>query len=226
MYQVIIVEDDPMVLSINRQYVEVTPGFTVVRTFANGPSALEYLKKHTVDLILLDYYMPGMNGMEFIDALHSVGRAPAVIMVTSASESDTVRALVRRGVVDYLVKPFEYTRFKAALERFAVTRQALTQSKPVMDQSSIDQLFAIQGTPSITSEAPAKGLNETTLSNVREFFRAHPGASYTSEQIAEQLGLSRITIRRYVNYLVDINEIVSAIDYKTGGRPSITYICR
>ena len=43
------------------------------------------------------------------------------------------------------------------------------------------------------------------------------------EQIAEQIHLSRITIRRYMNYLVDIGEIVSSIDYKTGGRPSIQY---
>ena len=45
----------------------------------------------------------------------------------------------------------------------------------------------------------------------------------TGEQIAEQIHLSRITIRRYMNYMVDTGEIISTIDYKTGGRPSIKY---
>lgn len=58
---------------------------------------------------------------------------------------------------------------------------------------------------------------------IRRFLVEHPEDLFTSEQIAEQIHLSRITIRRYMNYLVDIGEIVSSIDYKTGGRPSIQY---
>lgn len=59
---------------------------------------------------------------------------------------------------------------------------------------------------------------------IRRFLVEHPEDLFTSEQIAEQIHLSRITIRRYMNYLVDTGEIVSSIDYKTeGGRPSIQY---
>ena len=46
---------------------------------------------------------------------------------------------------------------------------------------------------------------------------------WTQKQLAEQIHLSRITIRRYMNYMVDTGELVSDIDYKTGGRPSIRY---
>ena len=46
---------------------------------------------------------------------------------------------------------------------------------------------------------------------------------YTSEDIAEQVGLSRVTVRRYMNYMLEIKEITSEIDYSTGGRPSIKY---
>ena len=49
------------------------------------------------------------------------------------------------------------------------------------------------------------------------------GQALTSEEIAEQVHLSRITIRRYVNYMVETGELVSSIDYQTGGRPSIRY---
>ena len=65
MYRVIIVEDDPMVAAINRQYIDVTPSFRTDRIFKNGSEALSYLKKADADLIILDYYMPSMNEANF-----------------------------------------------------------------------------------------------------------------------------------------------------------------
>lgn len=223
MYHVIIIEDDPMVAAINRQYVEVTPSFRVDRTFKSGAEALEYLKKNSTDLIILDYYTPLMNGDEFIDRLHAMGKTPSIIMVTSANDADIVRSLLGRGVLDYLVKPFEYMRFKAALERFHEKQAYLEKASHSLSQNAIDQLFSRTESPSESSPQLSKGLNEATLSMIRRFLLDHRGSFYTSEQIAEQIHLSRITIRRYMNYLVDTGEIVSSIDYKTGGRPSIKY---
>lgn len=223
MYHVIIIEDDPMVASINRQYVEVTPSFQVDRIFKNGAEALEYLKTKTADLIILDYYTPVMNGGEFLDALHGLGLTPAVIMVTSANDTDIVRSLLSRGVTDYLVKPFEYVRFKAALNKFDHTREYLKNAKANLDQNAIDRLFSVNDQASETKQNLAKGLNETTLIMIREFLKENRDSFYTSEQIAEQIHLSRITIRRYMNYMVDTGELLSSIDYKTGGRPSIKY---
>ena len=80
-YRVLILEDDPMVASIDRQYVESNPQFHVVQTCKSGAQALEYLFEAPADLIILDYYTPGMNGQEFLDRLHAAGQAPAVIMV-------------------------------------------------------------------------------------------------------------------------------------------------
>lgn len=223
MYHVIIVEDDPMVASINRQYVEVTSPFQVDRVFKSGGDALEYLKKHTADLIILDYYTPLMNGAEFIDKLHSMGQSPSIIMVTSANDTDIVNALLSRGVMDYLVKPFEYARFKLALERFHEKQTYFSKSRENLNQSAIDQLFS-RPEPSVQSNVQlSKGLNKSTLELIRTFLSEHPDDFYTSEQVAEQVKLSRITIRRYLNYLVDTHEIISSIDYRTGGRPSIQY---
>lgn len=71
----------------------------------------------------------------------------------------------------------------------------------------------------------AKGLSETTLNLIRNFLQNRPGEFFSSEQIAEQVCLSRITIRRYVNYMLEMGEIISSVDYQTGGRPSIKYTC-
>lgn len=222
MVSVVIIEDDPMVAAINRQYVENTPGFAVEAVFPSGVGALEYLKGHDVPLIILDFYTPMMNGMEFVDRLHGMGKAPAIIMVTSASDAQTIRQMFLRGVVDYLVKPFEYKRFQEALERFRQSREQWEIQETALDQAAIDRMTVGTGQPAV-SEPLAKGLNAATMQMIREFLQAHRGEGHTSEEVAEQVRLSRITVRRYMNYLTEIREISSRIDYQTGGRPSIQY---
>lgn len=225
MYSVIIVEDDPMVASINRQYVELEPSFSVKQSFKSGQDALSWLSREEADLIILDYYMPLMTGKEFIDRLHSMGKAPSVIMVISASDSAIVQDLLSRGVLDYLVKPFERSRFRQALSRFAQTRSCLDGS-PELNQAEIDRLLShMQPSSSSFQTELAKGLSETTLNLIRNFLQNRPGEFFSSEQIAEQVCLSRITIRRYVNYMLEMGEIISSVDYQTGGRPSIKYTC-
>lgn len=225
MYQVIIIEDDPMVAAINRQYVEDTAGFAVKRVFQNGTQALEYLKENDVALIILDYYTPMMNGMAFVDMLHGMGKAPAIIMVTSASDVQIVKSMFSRGVVDYLVKPFEYDRFKAALERFKYTVARWEEVDASLGQADIDSMIAAEGAGDAKRmmQTLSKGLNESTLAMICKFLSGNVTRFFTSEEIAQQVGLSRITVRRYMNYMLETNQVLSTIDYQTGGRPSIKY---
>lgn len=97
MYQVIIIEDDPMVAAIDKQYVEADSQFRVVRTFKSGGEALAHLPKLKADLIILDYYTPGMNGTEFVDQLHTLGESPFIIAVTSANDTHIVQGLLAGG---------------------------------------------------------------------------------------------------------------------------------
>lgn len=224
MYDVIIVEDDPMVADIDRQYVEMDPSFQVVKICKNGTEGLTFLTHTNVDLVILDYYTPTMNGTEFVDKLHAMGKTPAIIMVTSANDTCIVQELLARGVLDYLVKPFQYLRFQQALDRFVKSRQILQKDAERLDQGSIDRLFQRSAVPRPSHNPQlAKGLNAGTLERVRQFFRDHPKCSFTSEQVSEHLGLSRITIRHYVGYMADKGEIISSIDYQTGGRPAVRY---
>lgn len=223
MYKVIVVEDDPMVAAIDRQYVETNKLFQISGMFKNGAEALEYLAEQDVDLIILDYYTAVMNGMEFVDRLHSMGKSPSIIMVTSASDTEIVRGLLSRGILDYLVKPFEYTRFKQAMDKFLQTKKLLESGSKHLGQQDIDKLMSFQEETTLDKGQLTKGLNPTTLDLIRAFLIANQSSTYTSEQIADQVHLSRITVRRYVNYMIDIAEVESTIDYQTGGRPSIQY---
>lgn len=223
MFKVIIVEDDKMVAVINRQYVEMNQAFRVVGMFHDGRKGLEYVKEHPVDLVILDYYMPMMDGNGFLQELEQVEKRPEVIMVTAANESETVRKLLDSGVTDYLVKPFEYNRFELALQRFIQKRKMWGDSQKALSQEEVDELLFYSEHAGDVGVKMQKGMQEHTLETIRRHMRENKDRSFTSEEIAARVKLSRVTVRRYLNYLVDIHEIASSIDYQTGGRPSIIY---
>ena len=83
-YRVVLVEDDPMVLSINRRYVEKDSRFEVCAAFRDGRSALEYLENNEADLLLLDIYMPVFTGLDLLKELRMRGIGIQVIMITAA----------------------------------------------------------------------------------------------------------------------------------------------
>ena len=199
-YQVIIIEDDPMVAAIDRQYVETDSRFQVAHVLKSGGEALGVLEHCRPDLIILDYYTPSMDGMEFVDRLHAMGQYPAIIMVTSANDREIVQGLLSRGVLDYLVKPFAFARLRQARDKFRQTQKLLSaEGEGSLDQQAIDRLIRRQEHPEPGGNQMSKGLNAATLERVRSFLSASRGQALTSEEIAEQVHLSRITIRRYVN---------------------------
>ena len=82
MYTAVIIEDDPIITRLNARYIDLDPRFTVVKTFSSANPALVYLQNHAVDLIVLDVFMPQMNGSELLRILRVKGVNADVIMVT------------------------------------------------------------------------------------------------------------------------------------------------
>lgn len=219
MIKVLIVEDDPMVAQINRRYIEQLSEFIVAKICKNGREALEFLEDYSVDLIILDVYMQKLNGIDFLREIRKNNINTDVIMVTAANETKSLNEILSLGVTDYLVKPFEYERFILALNKF-LKKYKLVHDKHNFTQSDIDLIVNKDYEGNITIK---KGLNEKTLKMIKEFMQENQSKKYTSEDIAEKVGLSRVTVRRYMNYMLEIKEITSEIDYSTGGRPSIKY---
>ena len=118
MYRVIIVEDDPEIARGTKEYVEKNPDFQVKAIFSNGQEALNYIWLNSVDLIILDLFMPRVNGKEFLYRLRKENLQVEVIVMTAANETENIREVLPFGVVHYLLKPFTQARFNEALEPF------------------------------------------------------------------------------------------------------------
>ena len=218
MYRVVIVEDDAMIAMLDRAYVERDGRFQVAQVFSNGRDALSWLGANPVDLLVLDVYMPALTGVELLARLRAGGCRADVIMVTAAHEAETLDALMKLGILDYLVKPFAKERFQQALDGFCRHREALDGGGRV-SQTEIDRLlFPPQG----EGAAIPKGFQEKTLERLREVLR-RAGGERTSEALAEAAGLSVVTVRRYMAYLAERGEAASRVNYDTGGRPCMLY---
>ena len=223
MIKTVIVEDDLMVASINSKFAKRNPNIQIVATFHNGKDALDYLKKSDADLVLLDLYMPDCTGLELLSELRNIGSEIDVIMITAANDAEHINEALQLGIVDYLIKPFQYERFAQALDKYLVRKKAI-ESGISFTQEEIDRLVNASTPSASTKKAELqKGVQQKTLDKIRVCLSAHPGNYLPCEQIASETGLSRVTIRHYMNFLIEENEVTSMIDYSTGGRPSILY---
>lgn len=218
-YKVLIVDDDPMVADINRHYVEKNALFTVKGFARNGEEALEFLKKEPVDLVVLDVFMPVMDGIETLKNIRNRKDTVEVIMVTAANDTATLDQTMHLGVLDYLVKPFSLERLLVSLEKF-VTKYNLINQNTVLDQSKIDSL--ITNPPVLKNQELPKGIQKKTLDKILEYFDT---ATFwqSVDIISKKLGISIVTIRHYLNYLVQEKVLEETINYETGGHPSVLY---
>lgn len=223
MIKTVIVEDDLMVASINQQFAMRTPGIQVIASFHNGRDALAFLKETKVDLLLLDLYMPGFTGLELLQELRQSGNDAEVIMITAANDTEHIKEALQLGIMDYLLKPFQYDRFEEAMDKYMLKRKIM-QKGMECTQSDIDQLIRVKRPSEKSREVELqKGLQRQTLERIRECLKKYPGKYLTSEQIAGEAELSQVTTRRYLNYLVEADEAESQVDYSTGGRPGVKY---
>jgi len=222
MYKVIIVEDDPMVSMINRHYIEQDSRFSVIEVFRNGTDALDFLLKNKVDLAILDIYMPGMDGLTLLKKIRTKEIDTDVIMVTASNEKSTLDTLLKFGVVDYLVKPFVQIRFQQALDKFAQHSKA-EEEVTVLSQNKIDEIMNPEHRDDTENDMP-KGIQQKTLTKIKQYMHAGNKKGYTAEEIAAHLNISRVTIRKYMAYLLKNGQISENLDYETGGRPSVIYL--
>ena len=209
--RVLIIEDDPMVAMIHKEYFKKKELTDDLNHVTSLEAAKDYLEKNNVDLIVLDNYLTDGQGVEFLPEL----KGYPIIMITAANDVQTVEAALSNGVVDYLVKPFTYERFSQAIDKVQDYVNLLSKEK--INQDLIDD-YLNSGRVEEEEESLPKGLSRITLKKVIEAIQKQ-NTGFTTQQIADILDISRITIRKYLNHLVNINVLSEDAEYYTSGRP-------
>jgi len=217
----VIVDDDVAVASLHVQFVAAHSSFLVVATAHSGPGAVQAIVHHAPDLVLLDFHLPGLSGLDVLRDIRSRALPqPEFIAVTAARDAASVSQARVAGVRHYLVKPFTAAQLRSRLDEVLADRNLLAGSAPdkVLAQSDIDTLM----TGSLRRTAPLpKGLSVETLTAVARALQSAPNSS--ASEIGVLAGLSRVSSRRYLEYLVLSQRAVRSLDYATAGRPSTRY---
>jgi len=221
-FSVLIVDDDPKIAEIHRHFTEKVEGFNV----CGMADSLEDAEKMSLllepDLVLLDLYFPEGLGTEILWELRARRQAADVILITAAKELEPLQEAMRGGVFDYILKPVMFPRFKEALERFREHRQQL-QTESSLNQQDIDRLLHPYKDSSPGEPEYPKGIDPLTLKKIRTVFdQSHP-EGLNADEVGQQIGASRTTARRYLEYLTACGQLTAELIYGAVGRPERKY---
>jgi two-component system, CitB family, response regulator len=223
--RVLIVEDDLRISELHRRFTERTDGFEVVgiaNTLAHAEEMAEVLAP---DLVLLDLFFPEGNGLDLLRRLRAGAIPTDVILITAAREMSSLKEALRGGVFDYIIKPVFLPRFQEALHKY---REYLTSTRTggTLEQRDVDRLLRPHSHPQSREGQTPKGIDPITLRKVRQVFASPSSNTFNAEEVAELVGVSRSTARRYLEHLVSENYLIAELLYGAVGRPERRYFRR
>ncbi|MCC3290666.1 MULTISPECIES: response regulator [unclassified Arthrobacter] len=229
---VLVVEDEEIPAEAHAEYVRRAPGFRLAGIARTGAEALEALKaaesappgsEAEIGLVLLDMNLPDLHGLDLLRRIRGAGLPVDVIAITAVRDLAVVRSAMSGGIVQYLIKPFTYSAFSTKLTAYAEYRRRMTEQAASTTQSEVDSAFAALR-PAVTGQLP-KGLSAETLEAVADLLKG-ARAPLSATEAAESLAMSRITTRRYLEYLADQQSVLRSPRYGTRGRPELEYSWR
>jgi len=224
MINVLVVDDDAMVAELNRCYVEQVAGFRCCGTASTLQQAKDKLAHGhpAVDLILLDIYMQQENGLNLLPELRSAARSIDVIIISSAADAATIKSSLDYGVVDYLIKPFQFSRFEEALKGWR-HKKRLMDNQPFYQQADVDLLIHGNALTADEQTRLPKGLTQQTLRTLCQWIDKHPESEFSTDELAADVSISRVSCRKYLIWLAQMNILFTSIHYGTTGRPVYRY---
>ncbi len=222
---VVIIEDDENAVNIYKQFTNQLDQFTVIATASTGKQALNILHAAQPDLILLDIFLPDMNGIDLLREIRREYRGIDVILITAANDTETVSEAIRGGAFGYLIKPIIIDKLLATLNQYDMTRRQLHNSN-LVNQDKVDTLFRTISNSNTANDVQMnslpKGIDKHTLKMVRSKIQNVNG-SLNADELGQLVGISYSTMRRYLEYLVSCNEMEVEVLYGSVGRPERKY---
>lgn len=223
--RVVIAEDDSRIAEIQKRFLQRIPGFELVGIAHGLEEAQDLVVVLEPELLLLDIQFPTGTGLELLRTLRAQNCSTDVILVTAATEVDTLRDALRGGVFDYILKPLIFERLQTALSNYAQHLRKLRELDSLL-QTDVDTLLPriLQADVAEPAVRLPKGIDSLTLEKIRSLFTGQP-AILSAEEVGTIIGASRTTARRYLEYLIGARELQAQISYGTVGRPERRY-CR
>jgi len=222
---VLVVDDDFRVAALHVEFVQRVPGFEVIGQAHTGAEALELAESMHPDLVLMDIYLPDIDGLRTLQQMLSRPSPPAAIVVSAANDVASIRSALRLGVTDYLVKPFGFGALAERLMAFRQATERLDQLPDEATQRDINRIFEQLRPVRQTQDSPQTSRLAPTLRAVYDALAGADGGLSAAE-IATTIGISRATAQRSLTQLEQGGAILLDLRYGRTGRPEHRYRVR
>jgi len=164
---------------------------------------MELFRKHRPDIVLVDYHMPGINGVETVRMLRRIDRKVPVIVLTVEEKHEIAEEFMQAGASDYALKPIK----------------ALDLISRINVHLRLQQGY---GSTEETEEDMKKGISRDTLEIIYGYLNRQ-ARHVTIKEISTETGLAYQTVHRYMQYLIDSGKADVKLDYGRQGRPQNRY---
>ncbi|WP_144511417.1 response regulator [Bacillus sp. FJAT-22090] len=220
--EILIIEDDKRISDIHRRFIEKLEGFKVIGSAYTGEEATDWIISYKPDLVLLDVYLPDTLGTDLLAVIQEYSPDTDIIFITAAAEANIVKKAFRSGVADYILKPLTFEKFKESLLSYKTKRDILTGNGEVQENliESLWNKTTVQ--VSSSGDNPPKGIDPITKSKVVNYIK-NINDGITAEALGLEVGVSRSTARRYLEYLASEKLVYAELIYGTVGRPERRY---
>lgn len=178
-----IADDHPITRSALRGYLEQQEGLKVVAEASCGREAIDLVRTHDVDVLLLDLDMPGQSGIDVLTMIKAKAEHVAVLILSGYPEHQYAVPLIRNGASGYLNKACDPEEISAAIRRVAQGGRYIT---PV-----VAELLATQ----VITPSPGGMHEQLSARELQVFLKLAQGCS--AGEIAAQLSLSAKTVSTY-----------------------------
>ena len=187
--KIFIIEDEPSIIQLVQHNLEKN-GF-LVSSSLNGNDGLKELKKFQPDLLLLDWMLPDLSGIEICKSIrkdNSFKNLPVIMLTAKGEEEDKIKGL-DSGVDDYLTKPFSFNELMARIK--AVLRRS--NPNTVSDNLKFDDLMLDRIEKRVFRDGQEIKLGPTEF-RLLDFFLTNPKRVYSRDQILESVWPNNVNV--------------------------------
>jgi len=203
----IIIMDDEQSLRYMLSEIFTFAGWDPV-AYPNGRMGIEGFLNHGADIILVDYHMPEIDGLETVRLIRELDQHIPILVLTVDERQEIADRFLDAGATDFALKPVKAPDLIARVQ---------------LHLRLLDMTKAVQATPKMQYEVfVTKGISKSTLSYIERYLTACQRPS-TVEDISKDLSLAVPTVYRYLTYLVQNGQVQSIPSYQKIGRPKNRY---
>jgi len=199
--KILVIDDDKEILFAMSAICEYQNWIPI--TAVNVMEGLKLVKKEKPDVILIDYYMPVINGMEGVKEIRKLDNEVPIIVLTVEENQKVANEFLEAGASDFALKPIKAPDIISRIKVHLKLKGAMTVVNMAFDDYT-------------------KGISQETLGIIEKYMKSSE-AYYSISDIADGTGLAYQTVHRYLQYMESKNKVEVNHQYGKIGRPQKRY---